>query len=116
MSGYTTFVNGNAADVNHADQSKGYYENGEIAFIHPFYYMEKVMIEVFKFTMGIGEIIWNIKPCPRCKEMPNKEGHDHCIQNLPDVEFACCGHGIQRPYIKMNNGMCIYGFYHVEVK
>jgi len=33
------------------------------------------------------------KECPKCGKMQTKEGHDHCISNLPGVKYACCGHG-----------------------
>jgi len=40
----------------------------------------------------------NVRLCPKCGYYPTKKGHDHCIANLPGVEFACCGHG------KLNGG------------
>lgn len=42
------------------------------------------------------------RPCVRCEEMPTKDGHDACLGHLPNVEYACCGHGVttryERPY------------------
>jgi len=35
----------------------------------------------------------NERPCKLCGRYATKEGHDACIPNLPNVEFACCGHG-----------------------
>ena len=32
--------------------------------------------------------------CPHCKVRRTRKGHDACIADLPDVRFACCGHGI----------------------
>lgn len=48
--------------------------------------------------------------CPRCGLTATEEGHDPCIANLPEVEYACCGHGIddfQQAYIKYSNGEVI---------
>jgi hypothetical protein len=43
--------------------------------------------------------------CNRCKLKPDKEGpfkgHDPCIQGLPGLTAACCGHGdTDIPYIQ----------------
>ena len=46
----------------------------------------------------------NPRKCPLCGKNPSKEGHDACIANLPDVKFACCGHGVEKPYVHFNNG------------
>lgn len=52
-------------------------------------------------------------PCPRCGNLPTAEGHDWCLASrlgaLPGVDFACCGHGIQRGYISFTNGLVIRG-------
>lgn len=52
--------------------------------------------------------------CPRCGLKPTKEGHDPCISNLKNVDYACCGHGrdlhetgIQQAYIKHSDGYVI---------
>lgn len=42
--------------------------------------------------------------CKLCKEPRTPEGHDPCIANLPGVSFACCGHGIDKGYIKFTDG------------
>ena len=52
--------------------------------------------------------------CVRCGNMPTQEGHDSCIANLPGVQFACCGHGAERGYIKFENGVIIRGIFEVE--
>ena len=44
------------------------------------------------------------RPCAKCRVKPTQEGHDPCIANLPDVEYACCGHGVQEGYVKMLDG------------
>ena len=46
--------------------------------------------------------------CPKCGKTETSEGHDPCIANLPGVAFACCGHGVDGPYVKFENGDCYY--------
>jgi len=31
--------------------------------------------------------------CDHCQQPRTTKGHDACIADLPDVYFACCGHG-----------------------
>ncbi len=51
------------------------------------------------FYADTGELVTNIdRPCIRCGEKPTKEGHDACLGNLPNVKFACCGHGVKEGY------------------
>lgn len=47
------------------------------------------------------------RPCAKCGKLPTPEGHDACIANLPDVKYACCGHGRGDGYIAFNNGTVI---------
>jgi len=45
------------------------------------------------------------RPCTRCGRYPTDKGHDACIANLPaNVTSACCGHGIEIPYIMFEDG------------
>lgn len=39
------------------------------------------------------------RPCKRCGQFSNENGHDACLGNLKDVESACCGHGIHEPIL-----------------
>ena len=42
----------------------------------------------------------NKRFCTRCGKYPSDKGHDACIANLPsEVVSACCGHGIEIPYV-----------------
>jgi hypothetical protein len=61
-----------------------------------------------------GESTDTPRPCPRCKKYQTKEGHDPCLSNLPGVESACCGHGINQGYIKFTDGTFIRGWFTVE--
>ena len=39
------------------------------------------------------------RPCIRCGQMPTVEGHDACLGEMEDVMFACCGHGVNDPFV-----------------
>ena len=41
----------------------------------------------------------NNRPCAKCGCKPTKEGYDACTGHIPNVKAACCGHGIEKPYI-----------------
>lgn len=43
------------------------------------------------------------RACPKCKDFESEEGHDPCIKNLPGVSYACCGHGVDEPYVMLND-------------
>ena len=57
------------------------------------------------------EPIDKIRPCPKCGQLPNVDGHDHCIARLPGVKNACCGHGTGEGYIEFENGITIRGLF-----
>jgi hypothetical protein len=39
------------------------------------------------------------RPCTRCGKMPTKEGYDACLGYIQGAKQACCGHGVEEPYI-----------------
>jgi hypothetical protein len=39
------------------------------------------------------------RPCIRCGKKPTDEGYDNCIGNIEGAYSACCGHGVEDPYI-----------------
>lgn len=39
------------------------------------------------------------RPCARCGKMPTKEGYDACLGRIEGATSACCGHGVEKPYI-----------------
>jgi hypothetical protein len=43
------------------------------------------------------------RPCVRCEQYATPDGHDACIAGLPGVSNACCGHGIDPPYIQFDD-------------
>ena len=70
---------------------------------------------IFGYVRG-WKIIWNAKKkewfyedngnllddkrvCKRCGKSPTAEGHDACLGTIPNVQAACCGHGIIDPIL-----------------
>lgn len=49
----------------------------------------------------------NPRPCVRCGKTATSEGYDACIGRIKGVTSACCGHGVERPYIVLANGVLI---------
>lgn len=48
---------------------------------------------------------WQERPCGRCGKHMTAEGHDPCIEGLPGVKNACCGHGDDsEAYVRFENG------------
>jgi len=47
--------------------------------------------------------------CPKCSEYPTEDDHDPCISRLPGVAYACCGHGVERGYVKFETGLILRG-------
>lgn len=39
------------------------------------------------------------RPCARCRQPPTPEGHDACLGTIPGAVSACCGHGVEGPFI-----------------
>lgn len=54
----------------------------------------------------------NVK-CGFCGRDP-VDKQDYCIKDLPGVVFACCGHGVEKGYIRFENGVTIRGRFNVE--
>ena len=58
--------------------------------------------------------------CLHCGKKPTNEGHDPCVANLPEVVFACCGHGGEGgfsgredwsvPYLVERERKTLYGY------
>lgn len=67
-----------------------------------------------EFYADNGEVFDDKRPCTKCNEPPTPEGHDACLGELPGVEAACCGHGVEEGYIKFKNGLTIRGNFKVE--
>jgi hypothetical protein len=39
------------------------------------------------------------RPCKRCGRMPTKDGYDACLGHVDGIASACCGHGVELPYV-----------------
>jgi hypothetical protein len=53
-----------------------------------------------------------IRPCKKCGAIMNDHEPDKCLGNLPGVDNACCGHGIDNlAYIRFTNGLAVEGFH-----
>lgn len=46
-----------------------------------------------------NNIINENRPCKRCGRKPTKDGHDACLGDIKGAVSACCGHGVEKPYI-----------------
>jgi hypothetical protein len=44
------------------------------------------------------------RPCKKCGQMPTKEGFDACLGHIEGALSACCGHGVEKSYIKRRLG------------
>ena len=50
------------------------------------------------------------RACVRCGKMPTPEGHDACLGTLSGgVVSACCGHGVEPPYLMFKDGSELEG-------
>ena len=44
------------------------------------------------------------RPCVQCGLLAAPDGPDPCLGMLPEVKAACCGHGVDEPYVLMGHG------------
>ena len=56
---------------------------------------EKRQIWLYVDTRKIAD---DSQPCIRCNRLPTKEGFDACLGYIEDIKSACCGHGIEQAY------------------
>ena len=61
---------------------------------HEIYYSDNV----WKYCDN-GEVCDDSRPCKRCNCYPTKEGYDACLGKIEGASHACCGHGVDKPYI-----------------
>lgn len=59
-----------------------------------------------------GAIDDGARPCKRCGKSPTPEGYDACLGHIPGVMSACCGHGVEQPYIVSIDATVIVGAPH----
>ena len=56
------------------------------------------------------------RPCPKCNELPTEDGHDPCIDNIPNIVSACCGHGVEDGYILFDEDFILRGKFEKDVR
>jgi hypothetical protein len=61
---------------------------------HEIYYDGKI----WRYTDN-KETVNNMRPCKRCGRAPTKEGYDACLGHVEGAKSACCGHGVEEPYV-----------------
>jgi hypothetical protein len=44
------------------------------------------------------------RPCIACHQLAEPHGPDPCLGWLPGVKAACCGHGVEEPYVLLDDG------------
>ena len=50
------------------------------------------------------------RSCGKCSLDITKDGHDACLETLPGLMNACCGHGRKKEaYIQFMDGFTIHG-------
>lgn len=65
---------------------------------------------VYKDTGNPTATIYKDRACGHCGRTETKEGHDACLNTLPGVMNACCGHGDEEAsYIQFLDGHSIHG-------
>jgi len=73
----------------------------------------KIYLENGKWRFCDGdELVKNAvaRACGYCGKFNTAKGHDGCLEELPGVMNACCGHGvIKEAYIQYKNGNRISG-------
>ena len=42
------------------------------------------------------------RPCKKCNCYPTEEGYDACIGEIKGATHACCGHGVEKGYVRWN--------------
>ena len=46
-----------------------------------------------------NEIENDSRPCKKCGRTPTKDGYDACLGHIEGARSACCGHGVEEPYV-----------------
>lgn len=59
--------------------------------------------EAWRYLDDHKDIEHETRSCIKCNQYQNKDGHDYCISNLPNVSHACCGHGLDDGYVLTND-------------
>ncbi|CDQ41888.1 hypothetical protein [Virgibacillus salexigens] len=52
-----------------------------------------------------GDLDDGSRSCKKCGKMPTAEGFDACLGYIEEATSACCGHGIEKPYVVYGDKM-----------
>lgn len=58
-----------------------------------------VYTDIGEPAIMVNSIVTDNRPCARCGRPPTRDGHDACLGEIPGVLHACCGHGMEEPYV-----------------
>ncbi len=64
---------------------------------HKVYYIPEQIIWKYLDNNEIVDLD-NERSCKKCKCYPTPKGYDACLGYLPNVDHACCGHGVEPEY------------------
>ena len=76
---------------------------------HPVVCLEDEACERYAndLTSTVGEDGAGVeRPCVHCGMMAAPDGPDPCLGMLPGVVSACCGHGVEEPYVLFRFPRC----------
>lgn len=62
---------------------------------HKVYYDSKV----WRYCDNDKPITEEERPCAKCGRMSTEEGYDACLGHIKGAVSACCGHGVEKPYV-----------------
>lgn len=58
---------------------------------------------IFWRYIDTNEVHNKKRACARCGHCPTEEGFDYCLGKIEGAVSACCGHGVEEPYIILQN-------------
>ena len=58
--------------------------------------------EIWRYV-DTDDPIDNFRPCKKCGKTPTAEGYDACLGHIDGAKHACCGHGVDKPYVIYEN-------------
>jgi len=46
-----------------------------------------------------GDVVDHKRACIRCNKLPTVEGYDACLGHIKGAKSVCCGHGVMKPIL-----------------
>lgn len=59
-----------------------------------------VICDGVRWVYADGSTAPDDRPCALCDRPPTHEGYDACLGHIEGATSACCGHGVEEPYIR----------------